>query len=194
MPTADWSLPALPQSVSALRAQTVAFASAHGVPADTVSGLALATSEVLTNAVQHAFPAGAPGTIGVRIAIAIDAGHGRVDLVAFDNGLGMTVRPDRPGFGPGLAIVSRVTSEFEVRPADGDFGTEVRMTFLIGAVGLDATPLPSPPALTPPPAEDAITVGVLGAGARAKLALGLLGLGSAAVWGVAGYELVRLVL
>jgi anti-sigma regulatory factor (Ser/Thr protein kinase) len=199
VPTAEWALPAAPRSVSALRTRVVGFAAAHGVPDQTLSALAIATSEALTNAVQHAFPERAPGTISAKVDI--DELEGRVLLIVSDNGLGMTLRPDSPGFGPGLSIMSRMADEFVVEPGFDGFGTDVRMTFEVApaalAAGVQAVPEPAGPRSRAPagqPGDPAKAFPPPGSGIGTKLGLGILALGSVALWGGLGYAALRLVL
>ena len=197
VPTAEWALPAEPQSVSALRTRVVGFAAAHGVPDQTLSGLAIATSEALTNAVQHAFPDRTPGTIGA--CVDIDREQGRVLLVVSDNGLGMTLRPDSPGFGPGLSIMSRMAEEFVVQPGFDGFGTEVRMTFLVApaALAVSAQPEPAGELSRVPagrPGDPANPCPPPSSGMGTRIGLGILALGSIALWGAVGYAALRLIL
>jgi two-component sensor histidine kinase len=92
--------------------------------ASDVQDVSIAVSEVITNAVMHAFPAGGHGTITVRAS----AGDHEFVVSVLDDGVGMRPRTDSPGAGLGLAIAGSVARSMVVElSARG--GTEVRMTF-----------------------------------------------------------------
>lgn len=130
MPSAEWVLPARPVSVPELRARVVSFASANGVPEDVVSDLALAASEALTNSVQHAYPE--HDEIGKLTAgVDVDRRTASVVLRIGDDGLGMTLQPASPGFGPGLSLMTVSANDLVVRPGPDGVGTTVVMTFRV---------------------------------------------------------------
>ncbi len=93
--------------------------------ASKVQDMAIAVSEVVSNAVLHAFPQdGCDGTITVMATV----NGGEVTIRVVDDGVGLRPRSDSPGAGLGLAIASSVARRMVVeRPERG--GTEVRMTF-----------------------------------------------------------------
>lgn len=128
MPRDEWIMRAEPASVPTLRARVVDFASRHGVEEPSLSALALGASEALTNSVQHAYP-GREGLGALTACVEVDEDGEHVILDISDDGLGMTVRPDSPGFGPGLSLIAQSADDFSVRPGAGGVGTTIRMTF-----------------------------------------------------------------
>jgi anti-sigma regulatory factor (Ser/Thr protein kinase) len=116
--------PARADHVGAVRRAVCAYAREHAVadPDD----VALAVSEVVTNAIIHAYVgAPAPGEIEVAARCIEDDGL-EVDIC--DQGRGMIPRVDSPGLGVGLAVVASVAKqvEIEARPTGG---TRVFMVF-----------------------------------------------------------------
>jgi anti-sigma regulatory factor (Ser/Thr protein kinase) len=106
----------------------MAYAADQGIGRDVVDDIALAVSEVVTNAVIHAYPEPGDGSITVMATVNGD----EVTLRIVDDGIGMRPRVDSPGAGLGLAIAGRVSRRMVVEhPERG--GTEVRMTFSAAA-------------------------------------------------------------
>ena len=54
----------------------------------------------------------------------------RVHIVIRDHGRGMTPRPDSPGLGLGLPLMTRLADAVQIS-SHPDGGTEVRMTFTV---------------------------------------------------------------
>jgi anti-sigma regulatory factor (Ser/Thr protein kinase) len=110
--------------LGAVRRAVSTYAHEHAVadPDD----VALAVSEVVTNAIIHAYAgASAPGEIEVVARRMEDDG---LEVDVCDEGRGMTPRVDSPGLGVGLAMVASVAQHLEIRPrATG--GTRVCMIF-----------------------------------------------------------------
>jgi anti-sigma regulatory factor (Ser/Thr protein kinase) len=101
------------------------FAREHGVPADSLDGIALAVSEACTNVVVHAYRDVADaGTIAVGLEL---DGHSLRVLIC-DDGMGMRPRTDSPGLGLGLPIIASVADGFAVEPGPHG-GTELSMRF-----------------------------------------------------------------
>lgn len=89
-----------------------------------VQDLTLAVSEIVANAVLHAYRDGGSGAITVA-AESFDGGM-RVRIV--DDGMGLSPRSDSPGAGLGLIIAGNVADHLEIeRPEEG--GTSVCLTF-----------------------------------------------------------------
>jgi anti-sigma regulatory factor (Ser/Thr protein kinase) len=121
-PRHESAWPAIPESIALLRRAISRFA----VTCDTTDGpaVALAVSEAATNAVVHAFVGRSPGTISIQ-AFCDDA---HLVVVVADDGRGTRPRPDSPGLGLGLPLMTRLAAsvEFETGPAGG---TVVRLRF-----------------------------------------------------------------
>jgi serine/threonine-protein kinase RsbW len=119
--------PAVPQSVAPLRNGVAEFARAHGAGEELVMAMQLATSEAMSNAVVHAFvDRPEPGTLTVI------AGRDGATLwvLVRDDGSGMRPRPDSPGLGVGLPLMTRSTESLRFSEAPGG-GTEVAMSFTL---------------------------------------------------------------
>ena len=126
MASQSWRARPGAEEVSRLRHAVVDYAASQGLEPERVQDLAIAVSEVVTNAVMHAYPDEArdEGTITVMATVNGD----EVTVRVVDDGVGLRPRSDSPGAGLGLAIASSVARRMVVeRPEHG--GTEVRMTF-----------------------------------------------------------------
>lgn len=75
------------------------------IPAARAAPLALMVSELLGNAIRHAFPDGRPGRIGLNMQR--ENGHFRIEIT--DNGVGRGSRDVLPGFGQ--TIVSLLSAQ-----------------------------------------------------------------------------------
>lgn len=101
------------------------FARSAGAGPDTLFGIELAVSEACTNAVVHGYADGPPETFTVKAEPLGD----ELRIVVRDRGRGMVPRPDSPGLGLGLPLISQMAERVEVRaPRDGN-GVELCMTF-----------------------------------------------------------------
>jgi serine/threonine-protein kinase RsbW/stage II sporulation protein AB (anti-sigma F factor) len=128
------SLPAVPSSVTALRTEVAAFATRAGIGDPVLTGVKLAVSEAVTNAVVHAYvDAEQPGE--VRLVASLEGDHMHVTVC--DDGCGMVPRLDSPGLGVGLPFIAHATDTLDIEHGDGG-GTRLRMSFRIAA-GADAT-------------------------------------------------------
>src|SRR3954449_1083154 len=119
--------PAVPQSVAPLRNGVAEFARAHGAGEELVMAMQLATSEAMSNAVVHAFvDRPEPGTLTVI------AGRDGATLwvLVRDDGSGMRPRPDSPGLGVGLPLMTNTADSLRLG-ASPDGGTEVAMRFVL---------------------------------------------------------------
>ena len=126
--------PATPEAVTAARKAIVAFARGVGVPPARLHDVSLATSEALTNAVQHAYiESSEPGAITVT---AMPAGSELWILIA-DAGRGLRPRCDSPGLGLGLGLMTQIADRLEISH-EPDGGTEIRMTFPLATDGESA--------------------------------------------------------
>jgi anti-sigma regulatory factor (Ser/Thr protein kinase)/PAS domain-containing protein len=120
-------VPAIPASVGELRHALSAELEGLPVPAALVEDIGLAVSEAATNAVLHAYLGDSnPGTLVLSARVMDD----RVHVVVRDHGRGMTPRPDSPGLGLGLPLMTRLADAVQIS-THPDGGTEVRMTFTV---------------------------------------------------------------
>lgn len=124
----ELQVPAVPASVGELRHELSArLESLPGVSAELVEDISLAVSEAATNAVVHAYAAAIqPGPLVLSARVMDD----RVHVVVRDHGRGMTPRPDSPGLGLGLPLMTRLADAVQIS-THPDGGTEVRMTFTV---------------------------------------------------------------
>jgi anti-sigma regulatory factor (Ser/Thr protein kinase) len=128
MAVAEWTTRPEPGNVRHLRREIRDYAVRHGMHPDRAQDLTLAVSEIVSNAVLHAYRDGSDGTI--KIAAAVDAEELVVRVV--DDGVGLSPRTDSPGAGMGLMIAGSLADRLQIeRPPDG--GTAICMTF--GATG-----------------------------------------------------------
>lgn len=112
-----------------LRNNVREYALGSGLDDDRVADLALAVSEIVANAVVHAYRDGGDGIITVHAETASD---GAVRVKIADDGMGLSPRTDSPGAGLGLVIAGNIADRMEIdRPKAG--GTTVRMTFATAA-------------------------------------------------------------
>lgn len=119
--------PAVPESVGELRRAVADFARSHGAAEDVVMALQLATSEAMSNAVIHAYAdREQPGKLTLIAAREGD----ELAVVVRDDGSGMRPRPDSPGLGVGLPLMTRSTDSLQLSESPGG-GTEVAMRFAL---------------------------------------------------------------
>jgi anti-sigma regulatory factor (Ser/Thr protein kinase)/PAS domain-containing protein len=123
-PAAEWTLPARDESVPELRRAVQEFAASQGADKEVLTGLALAVSEAVTNAVIHAFLDREPGGVRVSASVGVD----EIVVVVADDGRGMQPRPDSPGLGMGLPLIGQLAAHLDISVPTGG-GTELRMTF-----------------------------------------------------------------
>jgi anti-sigma regulatory factor (Ser/Thr protein kinase) len=121
------ALPAVPSTVTALRAEVAAFIVAAGIDEPLLTGVKLAVSEAVTNAVVHAYAnVEHPGE--VRLVVGLREGH--VHVTVSDDGCGMMPRLDSPGLGVGLPFIAHTADTLDIGQRAGG-GTELRMSFRI---------------------------------------------------------------
>jgi anti-sigma regulatory factor (Ser/Thr protein kinase) len=124
-PSYSRTWPARPEHVSEARKEVVEFARDAGAGADTLFGIELAVSEACTNAIVHGYADGPAQTFTVEA----DCLGAELRVIVRDRGRGMVPRPDSPGLGLGLPLISQMADRVEVRsPPDGE-GVELCMTF-----------------------------------------------------------------
>jgi anti-sigma regulatory factor (Ser/Thr protein kinase) len=131
LPAAEFArrVPAVASQIGGIRRAVLALADARGAGKTAQADIALAVSEACANVVMHAYLGDPePGPLTA------EAYHDKGELVVVitDEGRGMVPRPDSPGLGLGLPLITRLTERVEI----GDYaptGTEVRMTFAFDA-------------------------------------------------------------
>jgi serine/threonine-protein kinase RsbW len=125
-PRLDRTLPAVPESVTAMRHAISEFAAAAGATSRVLDDVRLAVTEAVSNVVVHAYAGAAePGAVWVA---AVHCRDDTLHVVVSDEGRGMVPRLDSPGLGLGLPLIAQTCSTLDVqRAAQG--GTELRMSF-----------------------------------------------------------------
>lgn len=108
-----------------------------GASDDVTEAVTLAVSEIVTNAVVHAYDGQARGD--VRVSCHAEGERFIVEVA--DEGSGIWLRQDSPGLGHGLAMVGALAHTLEIAPGPAGRGIAVRMAF--GAV----PPPDAPPGL-----------------------------------------------
>jgi serine/threonine-protein kinase RsbW/stage II sporulation protein AB (anti-sigma F factor) len=128
------TLPAVPSSVTALRHEVADFVTAAGIGEPVLTGVKLAVSEAVTNAVVHAYVgAEHPGEVRVRASV-----HDHeVVVTVSDDGCGMVPRLDSPGLGVGLPFIAHTADTLDIEH-NAAGGTELRMSFRL-TVGADCS-------------------------------------------------------
>jgi serine/threonine-protein kinase RsbW len=112
-------LPATPESVPRARHAAVRLARKAGAAG---SNVAMAVSEAVGNAVQHAYRDG-----DGRIGFAGRVERGRVVFEVTDRGVGIRPNPASPGLGLGMSLIGLVADELRID--GGPDGTTVEMSF-----------------------------------------------------------------
>jgi anti-sigma regulatory factor (Ser/Thr protein kinase) len=125
------AMPAVPSSVTVLRHDIEQFAAAAGIDDPQLSGIKLAVSEAVTNAVMHAYVgAERVGEVRLRARLADRDLH----VTVSDDGSGMVPRLDSPGLGVGLPFIAHIADSLDIEHSASG-GTRLRMTVL-GAVAV----------------------------------------------------------
>ena len=107
-----------------LRRAVREYAEGLGLADERVHDLTLAVSEIIANAVLHAYRDGSDGAI----TVAAEGFEGGMRVRIIDHGMGLSPRTDSPGAGLGLIIAGNVADRLEIkRPEEG--GTSVCLTF-----------------------------------------------------------------
>jgi anti-sigma regulatory factor (Ser/Thr protein kinase) len=118
-------LPAEPSAVSLLRRRAAEFVSTAGASDEVTQAVALAVSEIVTNAVVHAYGADELGQ--VRVSCHVDGERFIVEVA--DEGAGIEVRQHSPGIGHGLAMVGALAQTLEIAAGPDRRGTVVTIGF-----------------------------------------------------------------
>lgn len=117
--------PAVAESVPAARREVVKFAAASGASERQVEAIALATTEAVTNAVVHAYPAS-----GGRIELDGWLAGSELWLIVADDGCGLRAGSQGGRLGLGLALMSRMADGLSIHDRSSG-GTAIRMHFAL---------------------------------------------------------------
>jgi len=97
--------------------------------------LELAVAEAMANVVVHAYiEQDQPGDLAVEAWVA----NPHLVVVVTDNGRGMKPRPDSPGLGAGLPLISAMVDDLELVSGAGYVGVTLIMRFLLDGSGAGA--------------------------------------------------------
>ncbi len=118
----EFKLIAEPDSVLVVRRALRALLKDVGLDRERLADIVLATTEVCSNAVLHAYP----GQEGVFHAGA-SVSSGQV-VVVRDHGTGIGPERRRSGFGVGLGVSAALADDLQITTLP-DLGTEVRISF-----------------------------------------------------------------
>jgi anti-sigma regulatory factor (Ser/Thr protein kinase) len=125
---AQWTTSPHPANVAPLRNAVRDYARDLGMDDRRVNDLTLAVSEIVANAVVHAYRDGSDGAI----TVAAEASDAEMRVRIIDDGMGLSPRTDSPGAGLGLVIAGNVADRLEIDRPDGG-GTAVCLTFATAA-------------------------------------------------------------
>jgi serine/threonine-protein kinase RsbW/stage II sporulation protein AB (anti-sigma F factor) len=127
VPSRSWTIAARAENVALVRQAVAEFMVDNGIAGDRLTDIRLAVSESVTNAIVHAFLAGATPGEGT-VTVDVSAGEEQVEIVVRDDGSGMAPRDDSPGVGLGLPLIRQIVDGFDHREPPGG-GTELWMCF-----------------------------------------------------------------
>jgi anti-sigma regulatory factor (Ser/Thr protein kinase) len=120
---------ATPGSVGHARHAVSEFATEVGAHAEAVRAICLAVTEACANVAVHAYrDRVAPG----EMVVAASEADGDLSVSVVDHGLGLTPRPDSPGIGMGMPLMSQLSDKLEVQTSEGT-GTSICMRFNLRA-------------------------------------------------------------
>ena len=125
----DATYPARAPSVAAIRHAVTVIATQSGADEEALTGINLAVSEAVTNAVVHAYR-DRPEPADVHVVAA--PGEGALEVRIRDTGIGMSPRPDSPGLGLGVGLMHHAAERCDIRPCP-EGGTEVHLRFPLRA-------------------------------------------------------------
>jgi anti-sigma regulatory factor (Ser/Thr protein kinase) len=111
--------------VTLLRRRAAEFVSTAGASGEVTEAVAIGVSEIVTNAVVHAYEGQERGD--VRVSCHADGERFIVEVT--DDGSGIWLRQDSPGLGHGLAMVGALAQTLDIAAGPDGRGTAVRMAF-----------------------------------------------------------------
>jgi anti-sigma regulatory factor (Ser/Thr protein kinase) len=116
-PLAATAVRAVPGHVAQLRAAATSAATQAGADDEQRGRIALMVSEAASNAVLHAYRGAIiPGEVRLRIWLDDD---GLLAVQIGDDGHGLHPRPESPGMGLGLFVITRVADQLEISSEGG---------------------------------------------------------------------------
>ena len=121
------TFPGTPAGVGEIRQRVADVARRAGLDERRIDDVRLATSEAASNAVVHAYRDGPTGEIRVSVEVQAE----ELLIVIADDGPGMVPRPDSPGLGLGLPVITTVSDRMEVVSEHG--GTELHIAFRLAS-------------------------------------------------------------
>jgi anti-sigma regulatory factor (Ser/Thr protein kinase) len=122
-----WRFPAAPEAVGEARRATRELAQRYGLDDVLIASIMWCVSEAVTNAVVHAYR-DYPDAGDIELEARKSDGY--LCIYVRDSGLGMRPRPDTPGAGIGLSLITQLAAEVAIRSSGGDgAGTELAMRF-----------------------------------------------------------------
>ena len=117
--------PARPDAVPIARNAATGCVRELGVEESLSRAIALAVTEACTNVVLHAYREHEePG----QMIVSIEKPGDFLCVTVLDDGVGIGPRPDSPGLGMGLPLISQFTDSLELRSRE-EGGAEVSMRF-----------------------------------------------------------------
>ncbi len=126
LPVVELELGAAPENVAIARQALRAVAGGLRLNRERIDDVALAGGEACANVVMHAYRDTAPGPM--RLCAFVDASA--LTVVVTDQGGGIVPRPDSPGLGVGIPLMSALADSLELGTGP-DGATEVRLEFLL---------------------------------------------------------------
>jgi serine/threonine-protein kinase RsbW len=125
--TQRWTFAAVPESVAEARRAARAVAERHRAGEDLTASMLVCVSEAVTNVVLHAYR---DREGGGEVELEADKPDGYLCVYVRDRGGGLRPRPDSPGAGYGLSLITQLASELTVHTGgSGGVGTELVMRF-----------------------------------------------------------------
>jgi anti-sigma regulatory factor (Ser/Thr protein kinase) len=121
----ELTLVAQPASVTAARRALRPIAQRAGADVHAVS---VCVSEAVANVVFHAYRDSAPGEVRVWAGVV----DGLLEVRVEDDGAGIAARPDSPGMGLGLALITTSADQLQIEQADP--GCRITMRFAPSAI------------------------------------------------------------
>jgi anti-sigma regulatory factor (Ser/Thr protein kinase)/anti-anti-sigma regulatory factor len=122
VPPVRLRVPSAAASVSVARRALTDWLGAVDPRSDDRDAVHMAVVEVMTNAIEHAYPAGQPGPIDVSLALRPD---GQLECTITDYGRWRPPDPAAPGRGNGLMVAKHLIDQLQIsHPAEADDAPE----------------------------------------------------------------------